>query len=1000
MPAPVALVSGEIVMDLDTGVFGDIAAANVISAMGDQVGSAKIQGRHLDVKFTSLSGGIGRLPGIPVLVVDVPVLSSVAAGSSSPVTFAAGELPWTDRGGTTWSVTAVPGAFKVGGDVWIGSVTSGGTPLPAGATVRIDGGGFASGAKLTIDGAAISEVEVVSSQQIDFTLAAPADLTGKRLVLTNPGGSQVDYFSSLNAPVTDLSPDGAFANLHPVLPLQAYTTANLGNVWGVTDVAVAVENPTAQPVEVTFETSALHYDHVQVLNTTITVQPYGISIQPIDQIAGVSDSRSSLSVFSAIPVRLATINTDGSSQFTGGTSTPVQTQVGLITLEGGSTPTQFLDQASPLNLNWQVGTATPKPVTVAVLGDGLTTYSVTATGTGGAWLTVSPSQGTTCSYLPSAAGNCPATSQFAISVNPSNLTPGTYQGTVTVTPASSFQPLATVVPITLTVSTQPALALDGHYGTDFYAYSGGPAPSPAIFQLASTGTPASFSVKTTTASGQNWLKVSPEQGTTPATLTVSADPSAFSGTNDTGTVTISGPGNTLTIAATLSIIAAVSPASLQFSAPSGQVAPNAQFLNVTTELGTFTVSSQTTDGTGWLQAAIAQSPLEQPGVQVSVAPASLATGTYHGSVTVTFPASPALVVPVTLTVWSGAPPAAAVSPASMTFAGPQGSTIASQSLSITTGSLPLTYSVAATTLDGPDGWPKVATADSASLTPATVTVSVATNDPAPGTYHGTVTVTAPQGSASSTVVPVTFLVLPPSSPPVVGSIVNAASATVGAVAPGELLSLFGQSIGPYAPAGLVLDAKGMVPTNLGGVQVLFDQIPAPIIYVSSTQINLIVPYEVAGQAFTTISIAWNGSTIPAGGVTVAPAAPGIFTVDSTGLGQGAVLNMDNSMNGPSAPAARGSILQIFATGAGVTSPAGITGEITPSDTKLPVLPVTVSIGGTSAQVVYAGAAPYAVSGLFQVNAVVPETVVPGSEVPILLTVGRLQSPPNTTVAVK
>ena len=93
-------------------------------------------------------------------------------------------------------------------------------------------------------------------------------------------------------------------------------------------------------------------------------------------------------------------------------------------------------------------------------------------------------------------------------------------------------------------------------------------------------------------------------------------------------------------------------------------------------------------------------------------------------------------------------------------------------------------------------------------------------------------------------------------------------------------------------------------------------------------------------------------------------------------------------------------IQIFATGEGQTSPAGITGQIIASDTKQPLLPVAVSIGGVNALVFYSGSAPNAVSGLFQVDVVVPGSVTPGPSVPLVVTVGATQSQKTITIAVK
>ena len=133
---------------------------------------------------------------------------------------------------------------------------------------------------------------------------------------------------------------------------------------------------------------------------------------------------------------------------------------------------------------------------------------------------------------------------------------------------------------------------------------------------------------------------------------------------------------------------------------------------------------------------------------------------------------------------------------------------------------------------------------------------------------------------------------------------------------------------------------------------------------------------------------------------VAGSAPGVFTLDATGTGPAAVVNQDGSLNSATNPAARGSVISIYATGEGRTSPAGATGSVTQSNTKTPLLPVTVKIGGIGATVQYAGSAPDEVAGLLQVNAVVPQGVGTGAAVPVTVSVGGIASRAGETIAVK
>jgi len=114
----------------------------------------------------------------------------------------------------------------------------------------------------------------------------------------------------------------------------------------------------------------------------------------------------------------------------------------------------------------------------------------------------------------------------------------------------------------------------------------------------------------------------------------------------------------------------------------------------------------------------------------------------------------------------------------------------------------------------------------------------------------------------------------------------------------------------------------------------------------------------------------------------------------------APLNQDDSTNSSTNPTPRGSVIQIYATGEGQTSPSGVTGTLGGSQSKTPVLPVKVAIGGQNAVVPYAGSVENSVAGLFQVNAVVPQTVAPGPAVPLRIAVGGIPSQSGATIAVK
>jgi uncharacterized protein (TIGR03437 family) len=237
-------------------------------------------------------------------------------------------------------------------------------------------------------------------------------------------------------------------------------------------------------------------------------------------------------------------------------------------------------------------------------------------------------------------------------------------------------------------------------------------------------------------------------------------------------------------------------------------------------------------------------------------------------------------------------------------------------------------------------------------------------------------------------------------------VTNAASYATGAVSPGEVVTIFGTGIGPATAAYAAMDpATGKLATTIGGVEVLFNGTPAPMIYAGSTQVSVVVPYETAPISNPSVWIDYAGHTSNAYQLSSVASVPGLFSQNASGSGLGAILNQDNSLNGPSYPAAKGSILQIYMTGEGQTTPQPVTGAITtvtlppPQVTPAPVQPISVSIGGQSANYIYAGEAPGIVAGVMQLNVQVPANAPSGAQ-PILVSIGGNMSQSTVTVSVQ
>lgn len=220
------------------------------------------------------------------------------------------------------------------------------------------------------------------------------------------------------------------------------------------------------------------------------------------------------------------------------------------------------------------------------------------------------------------------------------------------------------------------------------------------------------------------------------------------------------------------------------------------------------------------------------------------------------------------------------------------------------------------------------------------------------------------------------------------AVVSGAGFVPGAVAPGQIVSIFGSGFGPPVALGTQINEQGRVATTLGDTEVTFEGFPAPLFFVRDDQINAQVPYEVGGRSSVTLRVRYRGQNSRARTVQIVPAAPSIVTIDGD-ITRAVILNQDGSVNSAANPARAGEIVVFFATGEGATNPEGITGRPAAPPLPVPAAPVVVRIGGAVAQTRYAGAAPGFV-GLLQVNAIVPP-VAPG-RVPVVLSIGDRSSP--------
>lgn len=520
--------------------------------------------------------------------------------------------------------------------------------------------------------------------------------------------------------------------------------------------------------------------------------------------------------------------------------------------------------------------------------------------------------------------------------------------------------------------------------------------SPQAVGITSTGASVAYTVGVTTNSGGNWLAVDTNFGSTPGVFNVSVTnfqtlaPGSY-----TGSITVNAGVQSLIIPVTLTVTApppptvTVSATTLNFN--QGTNMSMQQTLSVTSSTSLpFTATSQVVTGnTSWLTVS-PTSGSTNANLTVTVNSTGLPAGSYLGTVTVIANGVP-MTVRVNLTV---VPTTLGVDLSSVAFSYQTGGpTPASQTVNIVSP-VPIPVSVTTTTAAG-GNWLFATPAVNQALT--SITISVNPAGLAPGGYNGAVLITPTDATITPVRIAVTLTVSAGPNP-LVSGITNSASGKPGAVSPGEFVTIYGLNMAQATPQQLTLTGNNMIATTLGGTRVTFDGIPAPLVYVSATQINAIVPYEVYGRVTTQMQVSYNGGTSAPVTLAVANAAPGIFLAGAPNpTEQAAALNQDFSVNSASNPAPAGSVVTLYATGEGQTTPTGVTGTITTTTLARPLEPVMVTIAGMQVTPLYAGSAPGLAEGVMQLNIQIPSNVPRGVPIPVVLIVGSIASNAATIV---
>jgi uncharacterized protein (TIGR03437 family) len=395
-----------------------------------------------------------------------------------------------------------------------------------------------------------------------------------------------------------------------------------------------------------------------------------------------------------------------------------------------------------------------------------------------------------------------------------------------------------------------------------------------------------------------------------------------------------------------------SPALLTFQYVPGGQPPAMQTLAVTGQEQYFL-----TTNASWLSAVPTGSPTPPNSIQTTVNPTSLAPGTYTAVITLhPQSSSPASTVNVTLTVFAAPAVISSIEPALVPI-GSDDTLITVNGSGFVAGALIYVSGIKWT--DSP-----VTVFDAQTITFKMPKVNFS------GLISYPITVLNPQSVQSNSVA---ISVGNPAPAFTAASVLNAASYAPAPVSVGEIVVVFGQNFGA-----------------LGATSVLFDSNPAKVIYLTPTQLAATVPVTAGIGGVTTLQIQTSHDVFSAPvQLPIAPAAPGLFTGDASGSGQAAGVNQDNTVNGSANPAPAGSIVAFYGTGGGA-----LTSDALPRV----ALPVSATIGGLNAQVLYAGVAPGEPDGVIQINAQVPAGLAPGAS-QVLVNIGGASSQHGVTLAV-
>jgi len=485
-----------------------------------------------------------------------------------------------------------------------------------------------------------------------------------------------------------------------------------------------------------------------------------------------------------------------------------------------------------LSFDAEAGRAVPTAQSLAVSSSGrAVSYSVSTSSTGG-WLSVKPGSGKTPGSI-------------SISADSAGLSAGTYSGTVIV---ASSDAANSPIPVAITLTVAPPALMLAPTTLSFTAQAGSVAPA-AQLVATSTSNGAALGYSLSASSTEGWLSVKPATGTTPKSISISANPAGLSAGTYSGTVIVDSPfasNSPIPLPVTFTVTPvptfAVAPELLTFAAKAGEKPPAAQTITISSSgapLG-YSVSASSTGG--WLSANSATGTTPGP-ISVTANPVGLAAGSHTGTITVTSndASSGPQVVAVVFNVAAADLPTLAVAPASLAFVGQAGGTSPASQTVVTSGSgkAAINYTVSAVSKGG---W--LSAGANTGATPGSLKITANPSGMAAGTYTGTVILTSSDAANPSQAVEVSFTVTAATLP---------------------TLNILPATLSFTAHAGEVSQAPQVVTINAGSASIRYTSSTASASWLHATPASGSAP----GSMNISVAPAGLGAGTYTGAVTVA-----------------------------------------------------------------------------------------------------------------------------------